>query len=495
MKTTNEELITKAFSPKELTTGGRSRIPSSSASFSQPLSEVFGQIEPYILRYATNPLFQDLEHWVIQDNPYCRPIRPQDLTSINFNQPLRKSEALNYSGLAAQRMLINIYESDFVFLPSSGFPAKKADFDLFYSNQNRLLGEWIRPTLEAHVFGFLSREVNISGQWSIEALKAYLWSLVEEHEQSESAIAAAILKSTEPQKAAISFLIQVASDFLSESSPAARIVLGTYGPMLSEMFKIIIDEYGYGVHKTKHSSIFEETMVNCGLSPHVHAYWQFYLSSWLGLINYFHLLSRNHSNFFKFIGVLFYTEATLGHTCRLWSKMMKSVFGSSFNTLYFDEHTHIDQHHGRMMFENLLIPAITKYGDIIIEDIVRGIEEYRLLQEIADTDFIAQVRWFSQIETYKSQAQDIYQKIQNQELKYQQETFVKPADELSVTRTYDTDQLLVVESGTLDLVIGHLQATRLHANEGIIIPRNRLSGSKSGADGCIYHLYELGDYQ
>lgn len=452
-------------------------------------------MEHYILRYAANPIFQDVEDWVIQDNPYWRPIRPQDFSFIDFNQSLRKSEVLNYSGFAAHRMLLNIYESDFVFLPREKFSTKKAGFDLFYSNQSRALGEWIRPTLEAHVFGFLSQEVNVSGRWSIEALKTYLWSLVEAHQKSESAIANAILASTDPKKAAVSFLIQVASDFLSESSPAARIVLGTYGTMLSDMFKIIIDEYGYGVHKTKHSSIFEETMVNCGLLPHVHAYWQFYQSSWLALINYFHYLSRDHSKFFKFLGLLFYTEATLGYTCQLWSKMMKSVFGSNFNTLYFDEHTHIDEHHGRMMFENLLMPAIARYGDIIIEDFVRGIEEYLLLQEIADNDFIAQVKWADQVEASKPIAQNICQKIRSHELKHPQKTFVKLANELAVTCTYDTDQLLVVESGTLELVTGHLQAIELRAGEGIIISQNRLVGSKSGPDGCTYDLYDLVDSQ
>jgi hypothetical protein len=493
MEVAHKKKTAKDFSSKEFIT--QVERTSLSITNSQSSPEGFGQIEQYILRYAANPIFQDIKDWTIQDNPYRRPIRPQDLASIDFKRPLSKAAAFNYSGLAAHRMLLNIYESDFVFLPNEGFAAKKIDFDLFYSNQNRALGEWIRPTLEDHVFGFLDQEVNVSGQWTVDALKTYLWSLVDTHQQSESAIADAILASTNPKKAAISFLIQVASDFLSESSPAARIVLGTYGTMLSDMFKIIIDEYGYGVHKTKHSSIFEETMINCGLSPHVHTYWQFYLSSWSALINYFHYLSRDHSKFFKFIGLLFYTEATLGYTCRLWSKMMKSVFGSSFNTLYFDEHTHIDEHHGRMMFENLLMPAIARYGDIIIEDLVRGIEEYRLLQEIADADFIAQVKWSDQLEASKLSAQNIYQKIQNHELKYSQETFVKPANELTVTRTYDTDQLLVVESGTLELVTGHLQAIELRAGEEIIIPQNRSCGLKSGLNGCTYHLYDLVNFQ
>jgi Iron-containing redox enzyme len=459
------------------------------------LQENAVEVNRLIQRYAVNPLFQDVQEWVIRNNPYRRPLRPQDLKSINFNLTLKKHSALNYSALAAHRMLLNVYENDLVLLPKEDFASKKSDFELFYSNENKLLGEFIRPTLESHVYGFLSSEINVPSQWSVDNLKAYVWELVAQHNQSESVVADAIVASANPRQAAFLFLMQVSSDFLSESSPAARIVLGSYGSMLSEMFKILVDEYGYGVYKTKHSTLFEETMVNCGLLPEVHAYWQFYLSSWLALINYFHYLSRDHSKLFKFIGILFYSEATLGHTCRLWSRMMSSVFGSDFDTIYFDEHTHIDAYHGRMAFDNLLLPAIAKYGQGIIEDIVRGIEEYRLLLEISDNDFIEQLNWSEQADKYKPLAQSIYHKICNQELQFPKQTFAKSAQELSVTRTYDEDQLLVVESGALDILTGYNQFFNLQAKEAVIIPRNRLNGSIVKSEECTYQIYSLGDYK
>jgi Iron-containing redox enzyme len=492
MKIANSELIVR----KSLTVeeGGVSTI-SSNSTYYPALHENSTEMSLLIQSYAANPLFQDVNEWIIHDNPYRRPLRPQDLKSIDFNLPLRKDQVLNYSALAAHRMLLNIYENDLVFLPEDDFAGKKNDFNLFYSNENKLLGEFIRPTLEAHIFGFLNSEIDVSGQWSIDDLKAYFGEIFTQDHQSGAKVADAILASSNSQQAAILLLIQVASNFLLKSSPLARNVLGTYGSMLSEMFKIIIDEYGYGVHRTKYSTLFENTMVNCGLLPHVHSYWQFYLSSWLALINYFHLLSRDHSKLFKFIGVLVYTEATLGHTCRLWSKMMCSVFGSNFDTTYFNELTHMSEYHGRIAFDNLIMPAIAKYGNSIIEDIVQGIEKYRLLQEIADRDFIEQLNWSEQIEKYKLLAQRIALRICNQELQLPKKTLIKSGNELSVTCTYDEDQLLVVESGVIRLINGYNQFISLQAKEAIIIPRNRLNGSVVRSDECTYHIYSLGDYK
>ncbi|HEX8852087.1 MAG TPA: hypothetical protein VF754_01295, partial [Pyrinomonadaceae bacterium] len=199
----------------------------------------------YVQLYASNPLFSPHGEWVIADNPFRRPIEQPPVTPHDFGRPLKREEAFNSSALAAQRMLFNIYETDLVFLPEKDFAAKRGDFERFYSNENKLLGELIRPTLEAHLFGFLDEEIDISGKWSADAVSAYLQHLIENHEQSELDILSAVLASPDPEKAALSLLIQVAGDFLTESSSSARNLLGKFGAVQSELFKIAIDDYGY----------------------------------------------------------------------------------------------------------------------------------------------------------------------------------------------------------------------------------------------------------
>jgi hypothetical protein len=445
--------------------------------------------------YAANPVFANTERWVIEDNPYRRPVNQAAVEATDFSKALVKADAFTASALAAHRMLLNIYESDLLFLPDDGFAAKKDDFALFYSNENKLLGELIRPALEAHVFGFLEDEIAVNGDWSLDALKAYLSSLLEAHEQSELEIATAILTSADPVKNALAFLVQVASDFLSEASATARNALGKYGAIQSELFKIVIDDYGYGVHQSKHSTLFENTMASCGLSTQAHSYWQFYLGSSLAMGNYYHYVSRDHSKFFKCLGAMAFAETMFAHTCRRAAEMLRRVFGKSVDTHYFDEHGHIDAHHGRMAIENIIAPAVAKHGDGIIEQIVRGLEEIRLLTALSDADFTAQIAWADAMRDYKRLARALCEKVASGGLNSSRTTHVKRQNDPLITQVYDEDKLCVLEYGLLNMVGGHDRSIRIAAGEGIVIPRHRLNGIEAGSGECLYHIYDIGDYK
>jgi hypothetical protein len=450
-------------------------------------------IKRYMQLYAANPLFGHHDEWVIVDNPYRRPIDQRAVTQHDFSKPLKKEEAFNSSALAAQRMLFNVYETDFVFLPEKDFAAKKADFESFYSNENKLLGELIRPTLEAHLFGFLDEEIDISGKWSAAALKAYLQHLVENHERSELDILSAVMSSPDPEKAALTLLIQVAGDFLTESSSSARNLLGKFGSVQSELFKIAIDDYGYGVHKAKHSTLFESTMATCGLSTDAHAYWHFYLTGSLALNNYYHYVCRDHSKFFRAIGAVAVGESLFAHTCRKFSEMLRAVFGTRVDTYYFDEHYHIDAHHGRMAVENVVAPAIAKYGDSVIPEIVRGMEELQTVTSLADADFMAQLAWADDLKGHRAAAARILQGGLSEQTESTKTTVALREGEPFITRACDADSLWLVESGTLELVAGHGRAIQIQAGEGVVVRRNRLHGASSASPECLYHSYELKD--
>ena len=471
-----------------------------SASNGLQLKKVFQRdpeaVKECIQLYADNPLFGATEEWTTEDDPYRRAVRPHVLKYIDFTKTLARREALNYSALAAQRLLLNIYESDLVFLPEKGFASKRKDFELFYSQETKLLGELARPILEDHVFSFLDKEVSVSGKWTPAILKSYLDDLVREANQSESRSVAAILSSPDRERTASSFLIQLMMDFLSEASAMIRNVGGRFGPIQSELFKVIVDEYGYGVHDTKHSTLFERTLESCGLEAQTHAYFQFYLTSSMALSNYFHYVSRDHSKFFRFLGALAYTEATFSHTCRQISEALRTVFGAKADTRYFDEHVHIDLHHGRMVFDKIVVPALEKHGDIIIEDIVRGIEEFRLLSEIAESDFVEQSDWSDRGLEYKGLTEPLLERITSGAVRCRQGTYVEPLGELSITHVHDADELCLVESGVMDFVTGHDRKVPLHPGEGTILLHNRLHGALiTSKEDCVYHIYSIDDYK
>jgi quercetin dioxygenase-like cupin family protein len=452
-----------------------------------------GEIKRYVELYAANPLFAHHDEWVIADNPYRRPIDQQALARHDFSRPLKREEAFSSSALAGQRMLFNVYETDLVFLPEKDFAAKKADFERFYSNENKLLGELIRPTLEAHLFGFLDEELDISGKWSAAAVASYLQHLVENHERSELDILSAVLASPDPEQAALTLLIQVAGDFLTESSSSARNLLGKFGVVQSELFKIAIDDYGYGVHQAKHSTLFENTMATCGLSTEAHAYWHFYLTGSLALNNYYHYVSRDHSKFFRAIGAVAVGESLFAHTCRKFSEMLRAVFGTRVDTYYFDEHYHIDEHHGRMAIENVVAPAIARYGDSVIPEIVRGMEELQLVTSLADADFLAQLAWADDLEGHRAAAGRARQRGLSEETESTKTTAVMEKGGPVGTRTCDADSLWLVESGTLELVAGYGRSIQIQAGEGVVVPRHRLHGASSVTPQCLCHVYELKD--
>lgn len=438
------------------------------------------EIKPLIDLYAARPLFGNSPEWIIRDNPYRRPIDWETVQQLDFDGTLSKAEVLSADALAAHRMLLNIYETDLIFLPAGDFADKRNDFLSYYSNDNKLLGELIRPTLEAHVFSFLQDEIAVTGKWTVEALKSYLWSIVEKHEQSSLDICSRVLASADPPRAARALLIQVAGDFLSEASASARNILGKYGDIQSELFKIVIDDYGYGVHPAKHSTLYENTLASCGLMSDVHAYWHFYLSSSLAIGNYYHYVCRDHSKYFRAIGAIAIAEAMFSHTCREISRMLQAVFGKSVDTYYFDEHYHIDAHHGRMAFDYVVAPAIARHGDSVIPDIVRGMEELQLLTAINDEDLMAQIAFAD-----GAQPQNFEEILHEAGT-----THVGTRSQSLVTRVCDQDKLFVVESGSLELMIGFDQSVRLEAGQSIVVPRQRLHGTAIVSEECHYRTYE-----
>lgn len=453
------------------------------------------EIKPLIELYAARPLFGDTAEWVIRDNPYRRPVDWKTVRQLDFSRSLKKAEILGSSALAAHRMLLNIYETDLIFLPANDFATKRNDFSSYYSNDNKLLGELIRPTLEAHVFNFLKDEIDVTGKWSVAALKSYLESIVKKHEQSELEICSRILASPNAPRAARALLVQVAGDFLSEASASSRNILGKYGDIQSELFKIVIDDYGYGVHPAKHSTLFENTLATCELMSDVHAYWHFYLSSSLAINNYYHYVSRDHSKYFQAIGAIAVAEAMFSHTCREISKMLRAVFGKAVDTYYFDEHFHIDAHHGRMAFDYVVAPAIARHGYSVIPEIVRGMEELQLLTSLGDDDFIAQLNFADTVDDLKARAQQIRRQILDGRLQNAATSHVENGGQSLVTRVCNQDKLYSVELGSLDLMIGQDHSVRLDRGQAIIVPRQRLHGTAIVSEECHYHTYDLQDHQ
>ncbi|WP_277962384.1 iron-containing redox enzyme family protein [Pseudomonas sp. RIT-To-2] len=417
--------------------------------------------------------------------PYQRPLRPQDVTENLLRTQLTSADLATPEHLLAQRLLLNIYEQDLVFLPKPPAKLDMKAFKGFYEPSHMALGKQVRPRLEQCTYGWLKEEVHINGAWCEESFIAHTDKVLDDVAKAPSRLHQVLTGSHDPRRAARFFLVQCAGDFLSEASAMARNVLGNAGAHTSELFKILIDEYGYGIDKKKHSSIFEALLDQAGLSSQVHHYWQFYTASSLSLTNYFHYISANHGEFFRYVGAMYYTEASLALTTGHQSRAIRDIFGDEVSTEYFDEHQHIDVHHGRMALQRLIIPMIRQYGKQVIPDIIRGFEEFRLLQDQADEELYAHIKWHDELDAHRARAAMLHGS------KPADASFTEAQGEVSVLHTHAGNELFWVEEGELDFVVTPQLSVKLGAGEGIIIPKGMLHGTQVTSPSCTYTVTAL----
>ncbi len=442
-----------------------------------------------LAKYCELPVFQQArgEELYIENNPFRRPLRSNDNPFINFFRPLKKSEVMSNSSLASNRILLNIYEQDMQFFPYENTDSAWEHYHSFYSPEVRYLGDSIRPVLERKVFSFLEDEISITGKWNKSNIIEYFTEFKDQLGSSTSSFLQKIPQFKNSKAIASYYLMQLAPDFLSEASAMSRNVSGSFEPIHSNLFKILIDEYGNGVAKAKHSNLFHKTMRSCGLSDKIHYYWQFYLPGSLLFTNYFHFLTKNHGNFFKYIGALYYTETAVAAVANNQSKMLRAVFGKSVDTTYFDEHVHIDQFHGQMVLDSIVKPVLDQFGDRVVGDILRGFEECQLIEQLAEDNIIAQVDWYTRIPEYREAAKTIYSKIQKGEFETPLDTFIESSEERSTTHVHPEHRLLCIENGTMNFWPFFGDPLFFKEGDIMLIPRNHLHGSVVSSDECVYH--------
>jgi len=442
------------------------------------LMHAYASAEPFRKPEKTNPA-----------HPWERPLRGNDLSGLDLESPLAAGELATNRSLFFQRMLLNVYEQSMLYLPRAKLgEAEMQAFQAFYDAILVGFGEQLRVPLENLTFSFLDREVEVTGKWDGPLLEKYFLDVIAEQNTKPIPTIERALESRSPGRLFKYLLVQEAADHFSEASPMARALLGNFGPIQSELLKIFIDEYGYGVHAKKHSTLFEACLSSLEVKNGVHDHFIHYMPSSLALTNYFHYLTINKRLWFRYLGALFYTEASIPHYHKLMSAALKRVFGDGVDTAYFDEHVHIDGHHSRMVLKDLILPTITTHGPNIIPEILLGFSQFRFLQEIADTDLLAQFDFIDELDVQMAcgpeNALAVYSRTG------EIATFVEPKGEISYSHIHDDAELFTVESGTLDLIVG-LEPIGMEAGQAVVFPPGRLHGTIVTSDSCTYRVERL----
>ena len=437
--------------------------------------------------YCATRIFQPGPEVYIVGNPYHRPISLADVGALDFSTPATEAEFLSQRQLVAGRILCNAYESDMILLPEAGLGTAKGDFDLFYDDEVRRLRDTIRPGLERFAFSFLDQSVTTPPVRTLEELQAYFLGEVSgagapaDHTGNNPAVDAtapvsgtmrAITECRHAEEAAGMHLIQLALDALTEASAMARNLGGSYGVVQSELFKIFNDEFGYGLYPAKHSTIFKGMLASVGLRTGLHAYWNFYLNSSLIGVNYFNWLTEDHRGMFRYMAAVTYLEWLFAQGFADTGAMLRAVFGDRVDTKYCDEHAHIDIHHGRMTYENLLLGLAREHGELVIPELVRGVEDTKLLLRLGDEDFRAQIRWADTLDEHvRLGASLVTATLDDADVRS-----LRPGDPFT-TRVFEADRVIEVTEGELDV---HAWATerphRIGKGDALLVPRGRLHG-------------------
>ena len=169
------------------------------------------------------------------------------------------------------------------------------------------------------------------------------------------------------------FLVQSSPDLLAEASASALGVAGEFGEPQSALFRILIDEFGYGSYGKKHSILYRAAMRGFGLDDEYNGYWPLFDTEALRLHNVIHWLFQNPRNLFKQIGFLLYAEAAYQRSTQAHYRYL-TRFNPSVDARYFGEHAHIDLHHSRMVIDEVVTPLVAKFGEAVGAEVIVGAE-------------------------------------------------------------------------------------------------------------------------
>ena len=265
--------------------------------------------------------------------------------------------------------LMRCYQARYVLLPSQA-PAGGllGPMQRHYDPARMQALDAVRPALEADLIAPLVGEgTGASASDYIEAM------LAEIREADENPFTAWLATKDHRDDHYRNFLVQSSPDLLAEASASALGVVGEFGEPQSALFRILIDEFGYGAYPKKHSILYRAAMRGFGLDDEYNGYWPLWDTEALRLHNVIHWLFQNPRNLFRQVGFLLYAEAAYQRSTQAHYRHL-TRFNPDVDARYFGEHAHIDLHHTRMIIEDVVAPLIGKFGEAVGKEVIAGAE-------------------------------------------------------------------------------------------------------------------------
>lgn len=436
--------------------------------------------------YVAAPLFRSarIEELVIDDNPYRRPVRPEDLEWLRFDEPIGPDTAANLSALLGHRMLLSIYDSERCLLPAHMTDEKWRDFDEFYGAATRARGERIRRLMERHLFDY-ARRAAADGEpgRAIEpnAVHKILLGVAEQCDRQAQDLHRIESESQEPDRISRMFTVQLVGQRISAplrlTAPlAAECLDGRRQPGQS-----------FTANRTMDDSVRADQVVsdlarrhNLGWQPH--QYFQFYLPTTLALMNYLSYLGREPGDVFRSVGAM--AARTLRTECLIGQRTDMSPCKSDAGdgTCGFAVERTL-----RWLQDNVVEELWRRYGGRSLREFASGVLEYATLVDAHHKDLMSQLLWLDAAQNYQEKARRLQSAITEHNISVELDTFVESWEECSTAHVHDDDRLVVIESGQMEFWNCFGEMHKFSPGDAMYVPKHRLHGSVVMSGTCVYH--------
>ena len=434
---------------------------------------------------SANPLFRAarFEELVIEDNPYRRPVRPDDLQWLRFDTPPTREDFGQLSALLGHRMLLNIYDARRPLLAAAMTDEKWHDFDLFYSAENLARGERVRPFLERHVFDFVHQatgDLDLGGD-PVAGVAQLLHRVGMQRQGQSGQLMELISGSGNPARAATTMVIQLIASALNAptgiTAATARRSVDAATSVRQLPVDVVGDDGGSGA-----GGLVGGLAAKLGLSWQPHRYYQFYLPSTLALMNYVNATQHDHRRALAYLGAMAARTIDAAAMASAHRPETDAVLGGVPAAVDADVTRTV-----RWLTEHVAVPIAQRCGTRGLWEFARGVAEYATLLDVHHTDVSTQLRWIDAAAQFRSKAERLAAAIDEHQIPVHLDTFVESWEECSTTHVHDEDRLLIIESGEMEFWNSygdtHSYGPRRQAVHAQAPPA-RLGGA---VRQCVYH--------
>lgn len=313
---------------------------------------------------------------------------PPAVYDLRIDDPsLADSHSLQLMEHVQHQALMRSYQGRFVLLPDVANGSVVDQMRRHYDPASMLRLDQHRSALETALIGPMAERV--AAEVTIQTCADYIDDMLGGIQSAPPSDFLLWLDGIDEREHLYrNFLIQSSTDLLAEASASALGVIGEYGPPQSALFRILIDEFGYGVHDKKHSVLYRKTLRGFGLSEQYNGYWPLFDTPALALHNVIHSLFQSPRNFFRQIGFLLYAETSYQRSTGDHYRHLRK-YHPTVDATYFGEHAHIDIHHSDMVVNEVVKPLVARFGEDVGQEIILGAELTRAAFGVADRHLLA----------------------------------------------------------------------------------------------------------